>query len=440
MVQNKLGPDAELSRTAAQVRQAGNQQVEEIDMTLVNGLRSLVVMITLIAFVTVPARAEDEPAIIKALYDTFFEMSGTRPSHDTLVTDAAGNITITGLKMLMQNFQQEGEDIRQDLTAARMVIKDVSELSEGMFEAGELMLTSAVVNVTTPTVETFKMTIPVVESKQAIIRAPSTIKTPLDRLFAQSFLARSTSIPLATVSVGEWSIDVHDIKFGWDGDPKTFLGATTYSIGSIEVPTSTLDQTGASPSLSELGYKAIVLGLTGRASMDMKDVDLEFDGDVALLAREMGALLLAGAIGGVKPELLEAAQAVRESPNTIDMNAMMVMLKSISVGHFKLRYEDASLAERLLTYVEKKEGKTREQIIQESVAMSDIGLAAAGSPDLNAQIKAALEVFLRNPGWIELELRPAQPVTASQIMRLLGTPAEIVKLLNIKISAGPAAE
>ena len=112
-------------------------------MTLVNGLRSLVVMITLIAFVTVPARAEDEPAIIKALYDTFFEMSGTRPSHDTLVTDADGNITITGLKMLMQNFQQEGEDIRQDLTAARMVIKDVSELSEGMFEAGELMLTSA---------------------------------------------------------------------------------------------------------------------------------------------------------------------------------------------------------------------------------------------------------------------------------------------------------
>ena len=338
----------------------------------------------------------------------------------------------------MQNLQQDGQDVRQDLTADELVLKGATETSEGLFEVDTMSLKNAVMSVTTPEVETLKIAMPVMQAKGAFIHAPNTLKTGLDRMFAQSMLARSYSIPLMTVTVDAFSLDLHDVKYTWDGDPKTFMGESIYSIGSIELPASTLDNLGMQPSLKELGYDKLVFAVTGRANMQMPAANIEIDGDSSFLARDMGAISSSGAVGGIPPALFEAAQAVQEAPNSIDMNAMMAMLQSITIGHIKLRYDDVSLAERLLKYYEKLQKKSREEIIADIVAVSDIGMVALNSPDLTAQAKAALQTFLTRPGWIEIEMRPDAPVAVSKIMPLVGTPAEIVKLLKVNISAGAA--
>ena len=64
----------------------------------------------------------------------------------------------------------------------------------------------------------------------------------------------------------------------------------------------------------------------------------------------------------------------------------------------------------------------------------------ANSPEFAVQFKTALETFLRNPGWIQFELRPATPIAASQITPLVGAPAELIKLLNPSVTAGAAEE
>lgn len=407
-------------------------------MTFRNGLKSFVLVFVWVVAFAPAAWAQEEPPVVKALYDTFAELGGERPSHKSLTTGSDGTITITGLKLLMQNYQQDGEDVRQELVADEVIISDIKSTSEGFFEAGSLMMKNSVISVTTPEIETFKMIVPVMQAKGAYIRSPETLKTNLDRVFAQSFLAREFSAPLVTLSAGEWSLDVHDAKFTWNGDPKTFMGETIYSVGGIELPASTLDELGMQPSLKELGYDALVIGVTGRANMKMPAAHLEIDGDSSVLARDMGAFTTSGAVGGIQPALLEAAQAVQETPNSIDMGAMMAMLQSITIGHIKIRYDDVSLAERLLTYFEKLQKKSRAEIVADSVAMSEFGLVGLSSPELSAQSKAALETFLTKPGWIEFELRPDVPIAASQIMPLLGTPAEIVKLLKVKITAGAA--
>ena len=165
---------------------------------------------------------------------------------------------------------------------------------------------------------------------------------------------------------------------------------------------------------------------------------IEVDGDSSFLARDMGAFSSSGAVGGIQPALLEAAQAVQEAPNSIDMGAMMAMLQTITVGHVKMRYDDVSLAERLLRYYEKLQNKSRDEIVTELVAVSEFGMVAINSPELSAQIKAALRTFLTRPGWIEIEMRPDAPVAVNKLMPLLGAPAEIIKLLKVTISAGAA--
>ena len=151
-------------------------------MTLRTGLRSIVLIFVWVVAITPLAWAEEEPPIVKALYDTFAELGGERPSHQTLTVGSDGKITITGVKILMQNLQQNGEDVRQDLVADELVLASVKETSDGLFEAGRMSMKNAVMTVTTPEVETFKITMPILQAEGAYIRSPSTLKTALDRI------------------------------------------------------------------------------------------------------------------------------------------------------------------------------------------------------------------------------------------------------------------
>lgn len=403
-----------------------------------NGLQSFVLVFFYVLAVAPAAWAQEEPPVVKALYDTFAELGGERPTHQSLTSAGDGTITITGMKILMQKMQQDGQDVRQELTADELILSNGKEISEGLFEVDDMSMKNAVISMTTPEVETINITMPVMHAKGAFIHAPSSLKTGLDRMFAQSLLARNYSIPLMTMTVSTFSLDFHDLNFKWDGDPKTFMGESLYSIGSAELPASTLDNFGMQPSLQDLGYEKLVFAMTGRANMQLPSETIEVDGDSSFLAREMGAFSSSGAVGGIQPSLLEAAQAVQEAPNSIDMNAMMAMLQTITIGHIKLRYDDVSLAERLLKYFEKLQKKSRDEIVADMVAVSDFGMVALNSPDLTAQAKAALRTFFTKPGWIEIEMRPDAPVAVSKLMALLGTPNEIVKLLKVTISAGAA--
>ena len=82
-------------------------------------------------------------------------------------------------------------------------------------------------------------------------------------------------------------------------------------------------------------------------------------------------------------------------------------------------------------------GKPRDQLIQEATVTADFGLLALNSPELNAQVKEAIGTFMRDPGFIQIELRPEAPVSVQQLMPLLGTPGEIVKLMKVSVTAGP---
>ncbi|NNE21581.1 MAG: hypothetical protein HKN11_03135 [Rhizobiales bacterium] len=403
-------------------------------------LQSFVLVLLYFMAIAPVAWAQEEPPVVKALYDTFAEVGGERPTHQSLTTAADGTITITGVKILMQNMQQDGQDIRQELVADELIMGGVKDASKGIFEVGTMSMKNAVISVTTPDVETVRMTMPVMQAEGAFIRSPDMLKTGLDRMFAQSMMARSYTVPLLTMAIGDFSIDLHDLKFKWDGDPKTFMGESVYSIGSVELPASTLDDLGMTPSLKELGYDKLVFAATGRANMQMPKEHIEVEGDSSFLARDMGAFSTSGAVGGMQPALFEAAQAIQESPNSIDVNAMMAMLQTVTIGHVKLRYDDASLAEKLLTWVTQSEGKSREQIVTEAAALSDFSLAGLGSPELSAQAKAAIQTFLTKPGWIQIELRPDAPIAVNKVMPLLGTPAEIVKLFKLQISAGALGE
>ena len=137
-------------------------------MTLRTHLRSLVLAFVIAVAFTPVVWGQEEPPVVKALYDTFAEVGGERPSHQSLTTGSDGKITITGVKILMQNQQHDGQDVRQELSADELVLGDVKELSEGMFEAGSMTMKNAVISVTTPEAEAVSITMPVMQAEGAL--------------------------------------------------------------------------------------------------------------------------------------------------------------------------------------------------------------------------------------------------------------------------------
>ena len=407
-------------------------------MTLARVLKPIVAFALIVTVWAMPAQAQNEPQVVKALYDLMEELAGERPTHAALLMSEDGTITISGAKMLMQNFQQDGQDVRQEFSADELIMKDVRPLSDVLFEVGKLEVRNGVMKVSTPEFESFTMETPVVTSTGVFIRSPAALQSNLDRLFAQSYLARSTVVPLTTIKAMDWSFDIHDISIEWDGDPITYMGPSRFKVGSFELPASLFAGSGVKPSLGDLGYDKIVLGLAAQGDMQKPAEFLELSGAMTTIAKAMGSILIDGKVDGLQPALLEASQSLREQPTSIDINAMMAMAQTISIEKLRFRYDDASLAERMLSYLEKTEGKSRDQIAAEAAAMAEYGMVAANSPALTAQAKTALQTFLTKPGWIELSIAPDAPVTVAQIMPLLQNPPEIVKLLNINITAGQA--
>ena len=402
-----------------------------------NAASRLFFLFAFLVMALVPVRAQEEPPVIKALYDTFAEIGGERPSHDTLSIDGDGTITISGLHLVLSNFQQEGEDIRHEMTVAEAVLSGVKELEAGLFEVSSMTLKKVKVSISSPAVSVVGSSMPVMQLSGTIIRSPEHIKTPLDRWMASQLLAREGTVPLLTVNVADWSFDAHDLSYSWNGDPRTGLGEWTYSVGTIVFPDGLAQMAEGPMSLKDLGYEKVRLSLAGKSSVGITNDLISIGFDTTFSFKDMGAFTIEVGLGGIQLGLIETAQAIRESPNSIDVGGLMGQAQTITIGRFKLRYDDASLVDRVFAYLEKKEGKTRDELIGEAVEMSDFGMMGLNTPEFAKQAREALRTFLQKPGWIQFEAKPAQPVAVSQLMQLFGAPSEVVKLLGLSVTAGP---
>jgi hypothetical protein len=409
--------------------------MHHLQSAIIHSVRTLVVL----ALLAWPTLAADEPPVIKAWYDTFEEVAGDRPTHDSLEVADDGTITLKGVNIVLSAHQTDGEDIRQEFRIEEAVLSDVRELDTGLFEIGKASIKHAVTTVSSPTVTFMQGSMPVIEAEGLIVRGPERITTPLDRWLASQLLARAANVPLLSIGIDTLSFDVHDLRYSWKGDVATGLGEWTFEIGSFLLPEEMIAANDGPFSLQDLGYVKLEAGIAGKSSIGLTGelVDLGFE--VSLVLKDMGTFTFGADLGGVQQQFIQLMQAMRDAPESVDVDQAMAMGQTITVKYFKLRYDDNSLAGRVLDYQAQKEGKPREQIIAEALEAGEFGLMGFNTPELVAQAKAALEAFLNNPGWIQFEARPAVPISVEQFMQSKGTPADAAKLLNIQISAGPPA-
>ncbi len=295
-------------------------------------------------------------------------------------------------------FEQDGKASK--LTAEKVVYTGAKPTADGGFSADAVTATEVEFESddASMSIDTLKITNYVGQSPEKI-RAKATSGERFDRIEATGI--EITDENDKTVPVASFVITASDYVAGV---PRK----ASLDVKGIKVPVDAADE--QMKDIAELGYKELALDAAFSGAWDDKTGRLTID-QFAITGAEAGAVKLSFAIGGLTPEVLDAFKKAEK-----DQAKQMELLQGLTVEKMTLRYDDASLAKRVLTTQAKKQGIPAEALAQQLTAMVPMIASTIGNKDFEKKIATAAGAFLKSPKSLTLSAAPAKPLPVAELI------------------------
>ncbi|NBN77926.1 hypothetical protein GWI72_06545 [Microvirga tunisiensis] len=189
----------------------------------------------------------------------------------------------------------------------------------------------------------------------------------------------------------------------------------------------------AKKQLTELGYDKLSFDIASNFTWSPQTGDLDFP-QFDLTGADMGSLALAFKIGGLTADVVKKLEAAKDNSEE-----SMALLQGLSVSSLRLRFENASLVDRVLDQQAKAAGTDRAAFVTQLKAGMPMMLALLQNPDFQTSVSTALSSFLDKPGSLTVEAKPAQPVPVAQIMgTAMLAPQTLPQVLGVAVTANTA--
>jgi hypothetical protein len=124
----------------------------------------------------------------------------------------------------------------------------------------------------------------------------------------------------------------------------------------------------------------------------------------------------------------EAAQAAQSMMG-------MQLLQAVSIGGATVRYDDASLAGKLLEFFAKAQGLEKAQLVEGLKTMVPQMIAGVGIPELVDLVAPAVSTFLDDPKSLEVDIAPDAPTSLLVLMAAASNPASLITALGVSVTA-----
>lgn len=295
-------------------------------------------------------------------------------------------------------FETDGKT--STLTAGKVVYRGAKPSADGGFTA-DLVTASDVEfesDDASMSIDSLTITNYVGQSPEKI-RAKTTSGERFDRIEATGIEItdeNDKSVPIASVVVAASDYVA--------GIPRK----STVDVKGIKVPVDAADE--QMKDVAELGYKELVLDAGLAATWDDKTGRVSVD-RLSVSGAEAGSLALSFALGGVTPEVIEAFKKAEK-----DQAKQMELLQALTVEKLTLRYDDASLAKRVLSNQAKKQGIPADALVQQLSAMVPMVASSIGNKDFEKKIATATAAFLKAPKSLTVSAAPAKPLPVAELM------------------------
>jgi hypothetical protein len=224
-----------------------------------------------------------------------------------------------------------------------------------------------------------------------------------------------------------------------EGKPMEFKGAAekfTADLTMIEDPQS-------KAVIDGLGYQTVSGYLEMAGSWQPTDGRMSFS-QYDITVDNGGTFGMTFDLGGYTPDFIKSMQDMQkkmaEQPAGADNSAqglaMLGLMQQLTFHSASLRWDDDSLANKVLDYVAKMQNMKPDDIKNQAKAIVPFLTAQLNNPELSQQITAAVNKFLDDPKSLEISAEPATPVPFAQIAAAgMSNPIELTKTLAVSVDA-----
>ncbi len=171
---------------------------------------------------------------------------------------------------------------------------------------------------------------------------------------------------------------------------------------------------------------------SGDMSLDQMEID----------AVDLGKLNITASLGGYDLAFVEAVQKTQETMARTDTDkdaaglAILGLAEQLNVKNLAIRFDDASLTNKLLTYYAKKQGSDAKALGSQMKLMVPLMATQLNNPEFAAQLKTASDKYFSDPKSLTISASPDQPVTFASIVATASLdPTKIIQLLKVGVDA-----
>ncbi|WP_224705280.1 YdgA family protein [Devosia aquimaris] len=275
---------------------------------------------------------------------------------------------------------------------------------------------------------------------------------------AEALLQLVQSISTGPVSVtrdGEEVFSIESMEASSTFTPEQGSGALTELSSTMAITGISLDLSTVSEEDPQAGAVIEALGLTTIAGDITQDLTWSMaDGHMVLSSflldfADVGSLDISADVTGLTPAVLDQIYAMQatmpaegqtaEELAQAQMMSSMAIMQGVSVVSAKVRYDDASLAGKLLDFFASQSGADRATFVAGLKSMLPSIIAESGIPPLADLVVPPVSAFLDDPQSLEVRVAPPQPTSILVLAAAAANPAGLISALGLAVGANTAA-
>lgn len=388
-----------------------------------------------------PAMALDAQAFVDRIA-AVYEQGGVKLTFGEATADG-DTVVVNGV-----TFEAAAEGTEPMVVDTELTFTGVVETEDGGFTAEAM---------TVPDIDTEFASDPVVGKVSLTDIVVEDIWLPpadaIDSLSLVQSVARIATGPLSVTRNGVEVLGFEGIEanteFAYDDADALSEVTSTFALNGLKADLSTLgeEEPDAAAVVDALGLTQVSGSYQQSSTWSLADGRFAID-QMTLDLDNVGALNVALDISGFTPELLNKLAASQESgvdPASEEGQAQQMMLgmellQNVTLTSASVRYDDASLASKLIEFFAAQSGVDAAQFKEIVKTMVPEMVGQAGIPALTDLVVPAANTFLDDPQSFQVTVQPATPTTLLVLSAAAANPAGLISALGLTVTANQPAE
>ena len=377
------------------------------------------------------AHADDAPPAVKAFLDNLQRQTSATPTYDSLKVDGS-NVTITNLALTKP---AKDADPAMSVKTAEVAFTGITDQGNALWQIGKASFTNTSLQLIGKG-SNLSITIPGATAEGWYIRALPATPTPKDELLSTlTFANKMSSGPITITSSGQ-TVKIDGIDTTWNGDPATGMGKFSLKVNNLAVPEATLAAFDTGNMWKQLGYSGLNFDIATDGDLAPTGDNLAYSFNLSLGARNVGSLSLNAAVDNLP--IAAYAQMLKDqmAGKGIDFAAMSPQLQGVEIKGGSLRFEDASITNKMLPQIATMQGMDEKVLLASIPPTVQLTLVQFQNEALTKQAVDAVTKFLADPKSLMVSLKPAAPMKVSDISAMdPAKPGDAITKLGVTVTA-----